>query len=190
LMDLTVAKIAARIAKDQPDNAAQAQSLATQIEAANRRANLISSNRDVANYEYWRIRCDLEQTPESLKAREFAHQAALAFKDGDPTKAATLYEQCFVEWGKALDQFPEMPKDSTTGGDLMEFIDAYAKVLEQVDESLEDEEVANRFALWELLEINDQTGKYAAAIAEHKKRQGKFFDPTDAIPKAIDASPK
>lgn len=193
-MDVSVPKIAARIAKDQPDKAAQAQSLASQIEAANRRANLIASNRDVANYEYWRIRCDLEQTPESLKARELAHQAALRFKDADPEAAMALYEQSFVEWGKALDQFPEMPKDSTTGGDLMEFVDAYAKVLEQLDLSLEDEEVANRFVLWELLEINDQTHKYAAAIEAHKARQaglpvpkkgddsGSLINPAEALP--------
>ncbi|BBO32043.1 hypothetical protein [Lacipirellula parvula] len=189
MMDFSVPKIAARIAKEQPEKAALAQSLATRIEDANRRANLIASNRDVANYEYWRIRCDLEQSPESLKARELAHQAALTFKDGDPKKAAELYEQCFVEWGKALDQFPEMPKDSTTGGDLMEFVDAYAKVLEQLDQSLEDDDVAERFALWELLEINDQTRKYDAAIEKQHAREGKIkrddtlIDPTDALPK-------
>jgi hypothetical protein len=171
IMDVTVPKIAARIAKDQPENAAKAQSLASRIDDANRRANLISSNRDVANYEYWRIRCNLEQTAESLKAREFAHQAERLFAEGDPEGAKELYEQCFVEWGKALDQFPEMPRDSTTGGDLMEFIEDYARVLEQLDLSLENEEVADRFALWELLEINDQQRKFAAAIEAYKARK-------------------
>jgi hypothetical protein len=170
-MDVTVPKIAARIAKDQPENAAKAQSLATRIEDANRRANLISSNRDVANYEYWRIRCDMEQTPEALKARELAHQAERDFAEGDPQGASELYEQSFVEWSKALDQFPEMPRDSTTGGDLIEFIEDYARVLEQLDLSLEDEEVANRFALWDILEVNDQQRKFAAAIEAHKARE-------------------
>lgn len=170
-MEITVPKIAARIAKDHPESAAKAQSLATRIEDANRRANLISSNRDVANYEYWRIRCDMEQTPEALKARELAHQAERDFKEGDPEGAAGLYEQSFVEWSKALDQFPEMPRDSTTGGDLMEFIEDYARVLEQLDLSLEDEEVANRFALWDILEVNDQQRQFAAAIEAHKARE-------------------
>ncbi|QDT72415.1 hypothetical protein [Lacipirellula limnantheis] len=170
-MDVSVAKIAARIAKDHPENAAKAQSLATRIDEANRRANLIGSNRDVANYEYWRIRCNLEQTSEALKARDLAHQAENRFAEGDPEGAMGLYEQSFVEWGKSLDQFPEMPRDSTTGGDLMEFIEDYAAVLEQLDLSLEDEEVANRFALWELLEINDQQRKFAGAIEAHKARQ-------------------
>ena len=182
LMDVSVPKIAARIAKDKPENAAKAQSLAAQIEDANRRANLISSNRDVANYEYWRIRCDLEQSPESLKARDFAHQAEKRFAEGDPEGAMELYEQSFVEWGKALDQFPEMPRDSTTGGDLMEFIEDYAVVLEQLDLSLEDEEVANRFALWELLEINDQQRKFAGAIEAYKARKAGMPVPKRAEP--------
>jgi hypothetical protein len=181
-MDVSVPKIAARIAKDKPENAAKAQSLAAQIEDANRRANLISSNRDVANYEYWRIRCDLEQSPESLKARDFAHQAEKRFAEGDPEGARELYEQSFVEWGKALDQFPEMPRDSTTGGDLMEFIEDYAVVLEQLDLSLEDEEVANRFVLWELLEINDQQRNFAGAIEAYKARKAGMPVPKRAEP--------
>lgn len=186
-MDITVPKVAARIAKDHPDKAAKAQSLATRIEDANRRANLISSNRDVANYEYWRIRCDMEQTPEALKARELAHQAERDFKEGATEKSAELYEQSFVEWKKVLDQFPEMPRDSTTGGDLMEFIEDYARVLEQLDLSLEDEEVANRFALWDILEVNDQQRHFAAAIEAQKARQAGMPIPKRTDEKAGDS---
>ena len=186
-MDITVPKVAARIAKDHPDKAAKAQSLATRIEEANRRANLISSNRDVANYEYWRIRCDMEQTPEALKARELAHQAEGDFKEGATEEAAKLYEQSFVEWKKVLDQFPEMPRDSTTGGDLMEFIEDYARVLEQLDLSLEDEDVANRFALWDILEVNDQQRKFAAAIEAHEARQAGLPIPKRTDEKADDS---
>ena len=186
-MDITVPKVAARIAKDHPDKAAKAQSLATRIEEANRRANLINSNRDVANYEYWRIRCDMEQTPEALKARELAHQAEGDFKEGATEEAAKLYEQSFVEWKKVLDQFPEMPRDSTTGGDLMEFIEDYARVLEQLDLSLEDEDVANRFALWDILEVNDQQRKFAAAIEAHKARQAGLPIPKRTDEKADDS---
>ena len=172
IMDITVPKIAARIAKDQPDDAAKAQRLAAEIEAANRRAALISSNRDVANFAYWKIRCDLEQTPEALKARDLTHQANRLFEsEGDPDGARELYEQSFDEWAKALDQFPELPRDSTTGGDLMDFIEAYAEVLEQLDLSLENDEVADRFALWDLLEVNDQQRKFAAAIDRYKARK-------------------
>ena len=172
IMDVTVPKIAARIAKDQPENAAKAQRLAAEIEGANRRANLISTNRDVANFAYWRIRCDLEQTPEALKARDLTHQANRLFEtEGDPEGAKELYEQSFDEWSKALAQFPELPQDSTTGGDLMEFIESYAKVLEQLDLSLENDEVADRFALWDLLEVNDQQRKFAGAIERYRARQ-------------------
>jgi hypothetical protein len=196
MMEITVPKVAARIAKDHPENAAKAQSLATRIEEANRRANLISSNRDVANYEYWRIRADMEQTAEALKARELAHRAERDFKQGDPEGAVEQYEASFVEWSKALDQFPEMPRDSTTGGDLMEFIEDYARVLEQLDLSLENEEVANRFALWDILKVNDQQRQFAAAIEAHEARQAglpvpkrgqpsdskALIDPADTIP--------
>jgi len=181
-------ELADRIAHDDPSKSAEAQRLATRIHEAQRRASLIASNRDVANYEYWRIRCDLEQTPEALQGHESAHKAKLQFDEGDPEGAKRLYEQSFDAWAKALKQFPELPIDSTTSSDIMDIIGEYAKVLEQLELSLADEEVAERFALWDLLIANDNQREYVEAIEAYQSRKaGKrveetLVNPVEAIP--------
>jgi hypothetical protein len=50
----------------------------------------------------------------------------------------------------------------------MEFVDDYNDVLEQLDLSLADKEVADQFALWDVVKANDQERKYADAIDAHQ----------------------
>jgi hypothetical protein len=166
---ITAAKIADRIAKDDPAQASAARALAGEIARADRRVNLIEINRDVANYEYWKIRSDLEQTDEALEARELAHAADRVFKEkASPTEARALYERSFDAWAKALAKFPELPADSSSGSDLLDLVKEYEKVLEQLDLSLADPEVGDAFPLWHIVEANDQQRDFAEAIAAHK----------------------
>lgn len=194
--DITLEELAGRIAQDQPEQAAAARRLASRIDEARRRVSLIESNRDVANYEYWRIRCDLEQTPEALDARRLAHDAKRQYEDANLLGAKDLYERSFDAWAKALAQFPELPADSTTGSDLVDVVEEYVLVLNQMDVSLSDEEIADRFPLWEVLKANDSQRKFAAAIEAYDARvSGKpvpkpqaqatdksLINPADAIP--------
>jgi hypothetical protein len=188
VLNVSTAKVAARIAKEDPAKAAQAQRLAQDIDAAQRRIFHISSNREVANYEYWRIRCELEQTPEALKARALAHGARLAFKEkGDP-QAREDYEESFKLWAQALAKFPELPADSVTGSDLLDVVGEYVELLGQQDLSLEDPEVGDNFPLWHIVKANDQMSKYDAAIKAHEARvsglptEGKsLINPADAF---------
>ena len=193
-VDVTLDEVALRIAKEQPDKAAEVRRLATGIDNARRRVSNIESNRDVSNYEYWRIRCDLEQTPEALDARRLAHDAKRQFEEGDLLGAQGLYERSFDAWAKALAQFPELPIDSTTGSDIVDVIEEYVLVLNQMDLRLSDEEVADRFPLWDLLKANDGQRKHAAEIEIYDARvTGKpipkpagpsksLINPADAIP--------
>lgn len=64
----------------------------------------------------------------------------------------------------------------------MDFIEDYAAVLEQLDLSLEDEDVANRFALWDILEVNDQQRKFDTAIEAYKARKAGIPIPKRAEP--------
>ncbi len=171
MTDLTTDEIAARIAKELPDKAAEARRLAKEINDAESISRSISTDRDVANFEYWRLRCAIEQTPEALKARELALEGKRAFQDeGDLSRARRLYEDSFVQWDAALEQFPELTPDSTMGSDIMDFIDAYNKVLEQSDLSLADKEVGDRFPLWRIVEANDGQRKYQQALDAHNAR--------------------
>lgn len=195
LMDVTVDELAGRLAKEQPDKAAEARLLASSIDSARRRAQLIDSNREVANYEYWRIRCDLEQTPEALEARRLAHEAKQQFNsEGNLPGSKELYERSFDSWAKALAQFPELPADSSTGSDLMDVVEEYVRVLESMDLSLSDEAIADRFPLWDIVKANDGQRKFSAAIEANDARgAGKptakqapagnsLINPADAIP--------
>jgi hypothetical protein len=170
-LSITPAKIASRIAKDMPEQAAEARKIAILIDEANARVRAIDVNRDVANFEYWRLRCDIEQSPEALQARELLLEAKRLFKEeADPDGARKLYERSFVLWDKALKQFPGLTPDSTMGSDIMDFIDEYKAVLDQLDLSLEDEEVANEFVLWDILEHNDNEANYTEAREARKAR--------------------
>jgi hypothetical protein len=196
LTAITPEKIAERIAQDQPDKAAEAQRLAKDIKDANERVRLIESNREVANYAYWKIRCDLEQTPEALESRELAHDAQREFvQEGNLLAARDLYERSFDGWAAALEQFPELEPNSSTHSDLMDVVGEYVNVLKQLELSLEDEEVADRFPLWEVVKANDTSRNYDAAIAAYDARKsGKpvpqpesssqsLINPADAIPR-------
>jgi hypothetical protein len=170
-MDITPMEIADRIAHDRPEQAADARRIAAEIADNTERINSISTNRDVANYAYWRIRCGIEQTDEALEARTLTHAAETAFKKGDLDGAQEKYEKSFVLWDQALAKFPELDADSTFGDDLMDFVGAYVKVLEQLDLSLEDRDVADRFALWRIVEANDNERKYTAALTARDERR-------------------
>jgi hypothetical protein len=170
IMDVNVDKIAARVAKDHPDKAAQARLLAQEIHASERRARAVDSSREVANFKYWQIRADLEQTPEALEGHALAHEAKRLYDNGDPEGAKTTYERSFDAWAKALAQFPELEPSSSTGSDLMDVVEEYVKVLDTMELSLADPEVDKRFALWNIVEANDQSRKHADAIDKHKAR--------------------
>jgi hypothetical protein len=181
--NITPEKVAARIAAEQPQKAAQARRIAKDIHDAQRRVALIESNRDVANYEYWQIRCDLEQTPEAIEAHEKARDAKHQFNQANPERARELYEQSLELWAKALAKFPQLPIDSPTGSDLMEVVLEYVKVLEQLDLRLSDEEVASKFSLWKLVEANDQERELAEEVERYNARQsGKPTDQPEQQP--------
>ncbi len=173
LVNITPAKIAARIAKDDPAKASRARRIAQEISDAQERVNSISINRDVANYAYWTGRGELEQTADALKARELAYAAQRAFRDeADPTGAKDLYEKSFDLWAKALTMYPALGPDSTMGSEIMDVIEEYNAVLEQLDLSLADKDVSKRFALWSVVEANDQERKFSDALDIYHARNG------------------
>lgn len=157
--------IANQIAKKFPEKAAEARRLATKIAGNRSRIRLTNTNREVVNFEYWATRCELEQLPESLKARDLAYAGRKVFKeDADLLEARRLYEASFQEWSKALAEFPQLPLDSVTGSDIMEYIEQYSTVLEQLDISLADDAIGSDFPLWALVEANDVSGSYREGV--------------------------
>ena len=187
-VNITPKKIADRIAREAPDQARTARRLASEYAEIQQRLNAISTSRDVANYEYWRIRCGIEQTDEALEARRLTIDAQRAAEIADLDSAIAKYERSFELWAAALAKFPELDSDSSFGDDLLEFVKAYSEVLGRNELSLEDPDVADRFALWEIVEANDNERKFAAALnARHERRTGiplgteSLLNPADGI---------
>jgi len=170
-LQVTYAELAEYIARKDPENASRARRLANRIDEATSQVFLINNNRQVANYEYWETRTDFEQTADALRARELAYTANLVFReDADLLEARRLFEESFDLWEKVFEAYPTLPDDSTTGADIMEYIEQYAAVLQQLDLSLVDDEVADDFPLWKILEANDAERRFADIIEERQRR--------------------
>jgi len=183
LMRIEPADIADQIVKKSPEKVAEARRLAKKISAIRSRIRLTKNNSEVVNYEYWATRCRLEQTPEALKARDLSYAGRRVFKeDADLLEAKRLYEDSFVQWAKVLEAFPELPLDSVTGSDIMEYIEQYSTVLQQLDMSLVDEEVGRDFPLWRLVEANDNSREYEEGF---RKYLGREEPPSDAVPSDV-----
>lgn len=164
--------VAAAIAKQNPEQAAEARRLANKVTLNQAKIRLTRNNSEVVNYEYWATRAALEQTAEALKARELAHEARRVFKnDADLLKARELYEQSFNEWAKIFEMFPQLPLDSVTGSDIWEYVEQYSDVLQQLDLNLVDEEIGRDFPLWAVVEANDNSGVYAKAAGKYLRNE-------------------
>ncbi len=164
--------IAEHIAKKMPAKSAEVRRLVSKIVDLAGKLRMTRTNRDVVNYEYWETRCQLEQTPAALRAHDLAYSAKRVFKiDADLLEARRLYEESFVEWAKALEGFPKLPLDSVTGADIMDYIEDYSKVLQQLDLSLADEEAGASFPLWDLVEANDRSREYAEGLSKFRKTE-------------------
>ena len=111
---------------------AKALKLADEAKKAEQMANYISRYRQIVNFEYWRLRCRVEQSPEAIAARKAIHEADQA-ADLDLTGARKSYEKGLALWRKVLDKFPELLEDRTTGEDLVEVIDRYRRLVERMD---------------------------------------------------------
>jgi len=171
-LGITPQDIAVHIAAATPEKAAQAHKLAKRIVETQQRMVRININRDVANYAYWERRCRIEQSDEAIQARRLAFNAQKVFRDeGDLRQAQRLYEKSFDLWAQVYKNNPDMPVDSLTSADVVEYVDQYHEVLDQLDLSLSDEAIDLRFPLWEVLEANDGERNYADAIAAHHQRQ-------------------
>ncbi len=171
-LDISPTELASFIAKNSPEKAAEARRLGSRIETNQGKIRLTRSNSQVVNYDYWAIRCKLEQTLEALKARDRAYEGLRVFKnDADLLTAKKLYEESFDEWAKVFKAFPELELDSPTGSDIMDVIQSYTTLLEQLDLNLADEEVGKDFPLWDVVLANDSTGQYGKAAEMYAQQQ-------------------
>ncbi len=161
-------EVAERIARENPEQSKEALQLASALSRERQRLRFTVNYKRDSNFDYWQTKCDFEQTPNALGARELLFRAKKAFRDdADLITAKKLYEEGFSKWRLVFDEFPLLLDEATTtGDDLILVMKGYRRVLDQLDESLDDD-----FPLWDIVEIFDTERVFEEELHEHKQRQ-------------------
>ncbi len=111
----------------------------------------ITNYRSTVNFDYWRLRAKVEQTDETLAAREFIYKAQEALADADLEVAATNFDKGFLAWRKVIDKFPAMGESFQTGDDLMDAIRLYVRLMEQRNRPVD---LGEGFILYDIIEAH------------------------------------
>ncbi len=112
--------------------------LAGRIEDAQLLASRTAQYRGIVNYEYWKTRCEAEQTRTAVDAREYLYKARRLQDEASLEEARELYEKSWQQWRQLYDQFPPL-MDDVAADDLVRAIERYARLLQQLDEPLPDD---------------------------------------------------
>jgi len=107
--------------------------LAREAKLAEQMADYIDRYRQIVNFEYWRLRCQVEQDPQTLQARKYIYQADKEALINLP-QALENYQKGLAAWRKVLDTHPKLLEDRTTGEELVEVIDRYKEHLGRIGE--------------------------------------------------------
>jgi hypothetical protein len=130
-MFVTDEDLAANIEADKKE---AAKALVQEIERLNKRGGKIERGRKLVAFEYWLLRCGLEQGDAARNADRHLALASVAFKiDTDLVAAKREFEAGFKFWRSILDQHPELLKDQTAYN-VLDSVKEYQQVLRQLDE--------------------------------------------------------
>lgn len=147
----------------QGENRAAALQAAEEATFADEMAIAIDTDRGIVNYDYWKLRCEVEPQDDTLAARKLVYDADQAFADAEIVGAAKLYDEGFQMWRQVLDKYPALLKDAATSDELMESINRYRSVLNQLDQ-----EFPKQFVLQNVIDADDLyrgTGERQGAVA-------------------------
>ena len=123
------------VARQAPaDVRARAEELARDYTEAKERATMIDRYRDIVNFDFWRASCEAEVTDDALTARAAFWKAGREFDAARLQAAKQAYEEAFAAWRKVLDASTVLRTDPLTADDVVEYVDRYRKLLEQLDE--------------------------------------------------------
>ncbi len=120
----------------QGENRAAALKAAEEATIADEMARNIEVDRDIVNYDYWKLRCEIEPTEELLTARKQLYDANDALRRAEIVKSLELYEAGMQSWRKVLDAHPQLIEQVDTVDELAMAVDVYKRVLDQNDKPL------------------------------------------------------
>jgi len=113
---------------------AQALQIAEQADHAMEMARVIRRYRDIVNFDYWRLRAEMEQRPETIAARKAIFDGGRAYAGGDMPAARRYYDQGLAGWRKVIDRYPALLESSVFIDDMMQIIRRYRRLCNQLDE--------------------------------------------------------
>lgn len=106
---------------------------AREARLAEQMAGYIDRYRQIVNFEYWRLRCQVDRTKTALDAHKHVFEAdrdCLVDLQG----ARENYEKGLAKWRQLLDEHPGLIEDRTTGEELVEVIERYQEHLGRISE--------------------------------------------------------
>jgi hypothetical protein len=131
-----MAIVPSEIAERSPLNVrARCHKLTDRISAAQNNALWVGKYRSNVNFEYWRTRCEVEQKPQTVKARKHIYLAGQLRDQVEVEAARKEYELAWKEWAEILDDNPAL-MEQLMADDLLEDVLAYIKLLADVEERL------------------------------------------------------
>lgn len=136
------AEVAARISGAAQKKALQ---LAREMESLDERIDYLDRQRQIVNFDYWKLRAEFEQEDATLKARALLYAADAAMAEARLLPAKEGYEQGFAQWRKVLDKYPQLVQDRNTGDDLLDAIKRYRQLLGQLDEKFPEKFILQDF---------------------------------------------
>jgi hypothetical protein len=112
----------------------EALALAQQASDDEKMATYVRRERSKVNFDYWRLRAEVEQDADTIAARQALYHGDQAFAHALLVDARQDYERGLRLWRTVLDRFPAYKEDINTGDDLLRVIRRYREILKQRDE--------------------------------------------------------
>ena len=146
----------------EPEKQASVRQLYTELTRAEEIAAVIGWHRQQVNFDYWRLRAEVEQTEEVMAARRAVYSANQDFNRGNLQAAKENYEKGLAQWHRVLDAFPAIARDEIFRWELVEVIERYRGLLEQCHEPF-----PKPFILQDVLDLHEsrQSADEAEAAA-------------------------
>ncbi len=122
--------IAARVLREK---LSEAREIADQLQRLEQEIDMTSRYRGTVNFDYWRARCNAEQTEEALLARELVHDAEI-LNEGKKSlnDARKKYEQAWDNWAIVYEKHPQL-FDSIEAQELVVAVEHYSNLLGSLD---------------------------------------------------------
>jgi hypothetical protein len=137
-----------------------ARKLVTKIARLHARLQAIESYRQQANFEYWKTRCEAEQTYHAIQAYTYMLRANKLYnQDADFDGARKAYEQAWNLWAVFFKVYPSLiddvpDNDLGNGQTLLTSIRRYQTLLQQQDApNLDEDDLPKDFKLKKLVEM-------------------------------------